>query len=45
MDVTEKHVVFWDEKVRTGSLIDPFKEEFKAVPETFQEILWTPVRY
>jgi hypothetical protein len=45
MDFTEKHVVFWNEKFRTISLIHPFKDEFKAVPETFQEIPWTPVRY
>jgi hypothetical protein len=44
MDFTEKHV-FWNEKVRTNSLVNPFKDELKAVPETFQEILWTPVRY
>jgi hypothetical protein len=45
MDIAEKHVVFWNEEIWTDSLIHPFKDEFKTVPETFEEILWTPIWY
>jgi hypothetical protein len=42
--VTENHISCI-EKVSMVSPIHPSKDGFKAVPETFQEILWTPVRY
>lgn len=31
--------------IKTYSLLNPFKEEFEAGPNTNQELFWTPARY
>lgn len=41
--IIQKHIVLWNEKIRTHTLIHPSDYKFKADPETDQKILWMPM--